>query len=119
MTELIELTGLSREELTVGSRLITGEDVERAKPEIRERMRGAVGAPVCGLGRAIGLAEGGQDDYRPSTPFVSQAACLGAGRLIAQLHGFAGTAELDANLVQYDTLIGPSQLNVPVSRSSA
>jgi hypothetical protein len=112
MTELIELTGLSREELNVGSRLISDEDVERAKPEIRERIRAAVGTPVCGLGRAIGLAEGGQHDYRPSIPFVSQqAACLGVGRLIAKLHGLADTAELDANLVQYDTLIGPNQLN--------
>lgn len=112
MTELIELTGLSREDLTVGDRLVTEEDVERARPEIREEMRRAIGGPVCGLGRAIGLAEGGQEDYRPSIPFVSQqAACLGVGRLIARLHSLTGTAELDANLVQYDTLIGPSRLN--------
>jgi len=112
MTELIELTGLSREDLTVGSRLVTAEDVRRAKPEIRERMGRAVGAPVCGLGRAIGLAEGGDDDYRPSIPFVSQqAACLGVGRLIARQHGLAGSGKLEANPVQYDTLIGQSQIN--------
>jgi hypothetical protein len=112
MTDLIELTGLSRQDLSVGSRLITEEDVERARPEIRERMRRAVGAPVCGLGRAIGLAEGGEDDYRPSIPFVSQqAACLGVGRLIAWLHGLKGSPELESNLVQYDTLLGPNHLS--------
>jgi hypothetical protein len=111
LTELIELTGLSREDLTDGSRLLTDDDVERAKPAIRARMRAAVGAPVCGLGRAIGLAEGGEADYRPSIPFVSQqAACLGVGRLIAHLHALAGSNHLDANLVQYDTLLGPTQL---------
>jgi hypothetical protein len=113
ITELIELTGLSREELTVGSRLVTDDDVERAKPEIRARMRRAIGGPVCGLGRAIGLAEGGDADYRPSIPFVSQqAACLGVGRLLAQLHGLTGSDVLDANLVQYDTLLGPGGLNI-------
>jgi hypothetical protein len=117
MTELIELTGLSREDLTIGSRLITEEDVERARPEVRARMRRAVGAPVCGLGRATGLAEGGEDDFRPSIPFVSQqSACLGVGRLIARLHGLEGTAELDANVVQYDTLIGPSQVSAVTLR---
>jgi len=112
MTQLIELTGLSRDDLTAGSRLVTEYDVERAKPEIRSRMRRAVGMPVCGLGRAIGIAEGGEDDYRPSIPFVAQqAACLGVGRLIAHLHGLAGNTGLPTNLVQYDTLLGPTQLS--------
>ena len=44
------------------------------------------------------------DDFRPSVPFVSQqAACLAAGRLVAEQLGRAA----GPTFVQYDALTGP------------
>lgn len=110
VTQLVEATGLTREQLADGQRPLEERDLEALTDEKKRLLTPHVGAPVCGLARAIGLVADSDADYLPSIPFVSQqAACLGIGRLIAHLTGLAdASTEQRANLTQYDTLLGPA-----------
>jgi molybdopterin/thiamine biosynthesis adenylyltransferase len=112
VTQLVEATGLTREQLADGQRSLEESDLEALPEEKKQLLKPHVGAPVCGLARAIGLVPEGDADYLPSIPFVSQqAACLGIGRLVAHLAGLTDTfTEQRVNLIQYDTLLGPAAL---------
>lgn len=105
VTALAEHTGLPAELLSHGDQLLADEHLVQLSQKERANLRHLVGTPICGLADATGLTSAEAGDYRPSVPFVSQqAACLGVGRLVAQL------LSLDdpRNMVQYDTLIGPA-----------
>jgi hypothetical protein len=68
-----------------------------------------LGKPICGLLRALGLTTLDADGYMPSARFISlQAACLSVGRLLADRIG----VELNGNVVQYDSFIGPQHASV-------
>ena len=70
---------------------------------------------ICGLAEAVGLTNLSANGYQPSAAFVSlQAACLSVGRLLARLMN----ANDEANLIQYDALIGPEQLTSEKLRES-
>lgn len=102
------------DELGLPVELIAGGDVELTvehlaglHAEQRKRLASQVGKPICGLASALGLTGDPHEDYRPSVPFVSQqAACLGVGRLLANLAGICGLP----NVVQYDTMVGPQAM---------
>jgi hypothetical protein len=76
-------------------------------PQARAVLSAQRGRPICGLLRVAGMSDVDAADYMPSIPFVSQqAACLGAGRLVAIACGI--DAQLP-NFVQYDVLLGPTR----------
>jgi hypothetical protein len=96
--------GLSLDLLAEGDTILIAEHLRGLSDEHRLRLQPHLGTAVCGLARATGLSEIGNDDYMPSVPFISlQAACLAVGRLIATKLQVTPTA----NFVQYDGLIGP------------
>jgi molybdopterin/thiamine biosynthesis adenylyltransferase len=106
VTALAEHTGLPAELLRHGDQLLADEHLVQLSQEERAKLRDLVGTPICGLADATGLTSAEAGDYRPSVPFVSQqAACLGVGRLVAQLLGLNDPR----NMTQYDTLVGPAR----------
>jgi hypothetical protein len=101
---LADELGLPVELIARGDIELTAEHLADLRVEQRERLALQIGKPICGLASALGLTGDPGDDYRPSVPFVSQqAACLGVGRLVANLVGIRGLP----NVVQYDTMVGP------------
>jgi hypothetical protein len=101
---LADELGLPLELIARGDIELTAEHLAGLRAEQRERLASQVGKPICGLASALGLTGDPDEDYRPSVPFVSQqAACLGVGRLVANLTGIRGLPKV----VQYDTMVGP------------
>jgi hypothetical protein len=88
---------------------VVDEQIIAAAPDAEARavLTAQRGTPICGLLRAAGVSDADAGDFMPSIPFVSQqAACLGAGRLVAIATGMdAGLP----NFVQYDVLLGPGR----------
>jgi hypothetical protein len=112
---LAEELGLPVELVARGDVVLTAEHLNGLRAEQRERLASQVGKPICGLASAVGLTGDPNEDYRPSVPFVSQqAACLGVGRLIANLAGIRGLP----NVVQYDTMVGPQSMTRMDRRAS-
>jgi hypothetical protein len=104
---LADELGLPIELVARGDVALRAEHLGGVSAEQRERLASQIGKPICGLASALGLIGDAADDYRPSVPFVSQqAACLGVGRLLANMMGICGLP----NVLQYDTMIGPQSM---------
>jgi hypothetical protein len=102
---LSEITELPPRRLGQGDELLEDADLLSLSAEKQRLLRPYVGKPICGLADAFGLSSIGSRGYQPAIPFVSQqAAVLVVGRLIAHLTGMSPRA----NLVQFDSLIGPA-----------
>jgi hypothetical protein len=101
--------GIPPEVLADGERLLETADLQKLSDDQRRRLEPQLGKPICGLLRALGSTTLDADGYMPSAPFISlQAACLSVGRLLADRIG----VELNGNVVQYDSFIGPQHASV-------
>lgn len=102
--QLADLLGVPIEIVSDGDRILTEEDVLKAKPEYRHLLE--AGKPVCSIPSAKELTELDTEGFDPAAPFVAQlASCLGIGRLIAAALGVAHPE----NFVQIDTMFGVEQ----------
>ncbi len=98
-------TGLPIARAARGDNDLTEEDLVGLTTAQRAMLLPHLGKPVCGLADAFGLSELEANGYLPAIPFAAQqAACLGVGRLLAQL---LGVSRID-NFVQYDVFRGPA-----------
>jgi len=101
---LAAATGLPVGRAARGDNALTESDLAGLTRVQRQLLAPHLGKPVCGLADALGLSGLESDGYLPAIPFAAQqAACLGVGRLIAQLLG----VERTDNIVQYDVFRGP------------
>ncbi len=103
-SDLAELTGLPRELLVQGERVLTDPDVDAVADHRKVGLRRLVGRRICALAEAYGLTDLPDEGYRPAIPFVAlMAAGLVVGRLIANELGLTRPD----NFGQFDGLVGP------------
>jgi hypothetical protein len=102
---LAAATGLPVARAARGDNPLTDNDLADLTPGQRAMLVPHLGKPVCGLAEAFGLSRLESDGYLPAIPFAAQqAACLGVGRLVAQLLNI----QRADNFVQYDIFRGPT-----------
>jgi hypothetical protein len=102
--DLSALTGLPRQLLVQGDRILTGADIDAVAEDRRAALRRFVGRRICALADAYGLTDLPDEGHRPAIPFVAlMAAGLVVGRLIANELGL----RRPDNFIQYDGLVGP------------
>ena len=105
---LASATGLPVDIAAQGSLLLRDEHLDGLAPDRQDRLRPYVGREICGLARAFGLTDLGDEDYQPAVPFVSlTAAALVVGRLIAREVGLRPRT----NVAQFDVLAGPQLMS--------